>query len=107
MFNFAGKLAPAGLGAIAKSSDIVWAYLIEVFLFGQKPTWTTWLGVFLVICSLVLIEVVQTPKNKKSEQIKISDKMREKSIDEEKKEDESTYLLSNQQGHDSNETMNR
>ena len=29
MLNFAGRFAPAGLGSIARSSDIIWGYILD------------------------------------------------------------------------------
>jgi len=91
-FNFGGKLAPAGLGSIARSSDIVWAYLLEILLFKQQPSWSTWLGVFFVICSLSVIALVQT--NKKLQNQNENKRKQIIDLDEEKKEDEFSSLIS-------------
>lgn len=55
MLNYAGRLAPAGLVSVIRASDILFAYGFELFIFGQKPNGYTWVGVILVLGSLVAI----------------------------------------------------
>uniref|UniRef100_A0A7R9WPD1 EamA domain-containing protein n=1 Tax=Craspedostauros australis TaxID=1486917 RepID=A0A7R9WPD1_9STRA len=55
MLNFAARLAPAGMGSIVRSSNIVWAYVFEVVVFQQVPQSTTWVGVLLIFVSLAII----------------------------------------------------
>ena len=55
MLNYAGRFAPAGLGSIARSSDILWAYILEVIVFGERPKWTTLVGVILILISLCTV----------------------------------------------------
>lgn len=55
LLNYAGRFAPAGLGSIARSSDIVWGYILEVLVFGQIPSWTTFGGVTLILVALITV----------------------------------------------------
>ena len=55
MLNYAGHLAPAGLVSVVRSSDIVWAYACEIGVFEQTPNYKTWIGVILVLGSLLAI----------------------------------------------------
>jgi len=65
MMNYAARLAPAGLGAIVRSSDIMWAYLWQVVIFDQMPTANTIVGVVLVSMSLILTAVTKMRKEMK------------------------------------------
>eukprot|EP00525_Craspedostauros_australis_P003384 CAMPEP_0198107960 /NCGR_PEP_ID=MMETSP1442-20131203/52_1 /TAXON_ID= /ORGANISM="Craspedostauros australis, Strain CCMP3328" /LENGTH=409 /DNA_ID=CAMNT_0043763139 /DNA_START=45 /DNA_END=1271 /DNA_ORIENTATION=- len=55
LMNFAVQLAPAGLGSIVRSSNIVWAYIFEIIIFEEVPRFTTWIGVACVVTSLSII----------------------------------------------------
>lgn len=57
LLNYAGRMSPAGLASIVRSSDILFAYVGEVWVFGVVPTWTTILGVIFVLSSLIYIAV--------------------------------------------------
>lgn len=57
LLNYAARMAPAGLSSIVRSSDILFAYLWEVLIFGVTPMWTTILGVILVLTSLSVIAI--------------------------------------------------
>ena len=57
LLNYAARMAPAGLSSIVRSSDILFAYLWEVLVFGVKPMWTTIMGVILVLSSLSVIAI--------------------------------------------------
>jgi len=57
LLNFAGRLAPAGLVSVVRASDIVWAYCLEIGLFEQKPNKFTWMGVALILGSLLAIGI--------------------------------------------------
>ncbi|KAG7356467.1 EamA-like transporter family protein [Nitzschia inconspicua] len=57
MLNYAGRLAPAGLVSVVRASDIVWAYCFEILIFVQQPNKFTWIGVVLVLGSLVAIGI--------------------------------------------------
>jgi len=59
LMNFGGKLAPAGLASIARSSDILWAYGWQVSIFRKIPIPTTILGAFMVLISLCLVATAQ------------------------------------------------
>jgi len=89
LMNYAGKLAPAGLGSIARSSDILWGYLWELGMFRQVPTWTTWLGVAFVLFSIVLVALLQS-ESKGNRNGKETNPLlpTNQVFDEEKKEDE-------------------
>lgn len=53
--NHGGRIAPAGLGAICRSTDIVWGYVFESIVFGQVPTFTTCIGVTLIVISIIIV----------------------------------------------------
>jgi drug/metabolite transporter (DMT)-like permease len=55
MLNYAGRFAPAGLGSIARSSDILWGYILEVIVFDTIPSWTTLVGVILILIALFTV----------------------------------------------------
>jgi len=55
LLNYAGRLSPAGLSSIVRTTDILWAYLLEVFVFQQVPNTMTIVGVLLIILSLAVI----------------------------------------------------
>lgn len=57
MLNYAGRLAPAGLVSVVRASDIVWAYGCEILIFAQAPNMWTWVGVVLVLASLLAIAI--------------------------------------------------
>jgi len=57
LLNYAGRMSPAGLASIVRSSDVLFAYVGEVWVFGVVPTWTTILGVIFVLSSLIYIAV--------------------------------------------------
>jgi drug/metabolite transporter (DMT)-like permease len=69
--NYAGRITPAGLGSIARSSDIFWGYILEVLVFGTIPSWTTVLGVLLILIALstVAYEKVQEERAEITEQL--------------------------------------
>lgn len=47
------KIEGAGKVSVTRSLDIILAYLIQVYLFGEKPTSTSLTGAILIICSVV------------------------------------------------------
>lgn len=55
LMNYAGRLAPAGLASITRSSGLMWAYMFEVLIFGEVPKASTIVGVVLIATSLVAI----------------------------------------------------
>mmetsp|Transcript_6049 Transcript_6049/g.14607 ORF Transcript_6049/g.14607 Transcript_6049/m.14607 type:complete len:446 (-) Transcript_6049:124-1461(-) len=55
LFNYAGQLAPAGLGASIRSSDVVFAYIWEFTVFGEAINWVTILGAFIVLLGITTI----------------------------------------------------
>jgi drug/metabolite transporter (DMT)-like permease len=55
VLNYGGRLAPAGLVSVVRSSDIMWAYACEIAIFRQSPNTFTWMGVVLVLGSLLAI----------------------------------------------------
>lgn len=59
LFNFAGKYAPASLGSIARSSDILFAYIFQVVIFHQVPTIGTFIGSFLILISIASIALLK------------------------------------------------
>lgn len=65
MLNFSGKLAPAGLVSVVRASDILWAYVIEIYWFGQRPNTLTLVGVTFVLGSILAIAVEKLHKSRK------------------------------------------
>jgi len=58
LLNYAGKMAPAGLVSVVRASDILWAYSCELSIFSDDhPNFLTWVGVMLVLTSLLLIGI--------------------------------------------------
>ncbi len=55
LLNYAGRLTPAGLGSIARSSVILWGYILEVLIFDEIPSMITLLGVGLIISALFTV----------------------------------------------------
>ena len=64
MFNYAARIAPAGLGAIARSSNLIWTYAFEMLVFHHVPTFTTAIGVVLVFISLTIITMTKISDEK-------------------------------------------
>eukprot|EP00585_Thalassiosira_rotula_P021289 CAMPEP_0196217748 /NCGR_PEP_ID=MMETSP0912-20130531/35007_1 /TAXON_ID=49265 /ORGANISM="Thalassiosira rotula, Strain GSO102" /LENGTH=257 /DNA_ID=CAMNT_0041495249 /DNA_START=189 /DNA_END=962 /DNA_ORIENTATION=+ len=62
--NYAAKLVPATLAGLLRSSDIFWAYLIEIFVLMEHPKKATWWGVALVCSSLVMVLVASNEKSR-------------------------------------------
>lgn len=57
LLNYAGRFCNAGVGSIVRSSDILWAYLYQVFVFDETPHLATIVGVLFIIVSLTLIAI--------------------------------------------------
>lgn len=55
MLNYSARLSRAGLSSIIRSSDIMWGYLFEILVFQEIPSYTTWMGVFFIVCSLLFV----------------------------------------------------
>jgi Permeases of the drug/metabolite transporter (DMT) superfamily len=55
LLNYAARFAPAGLCAIVRSTDILWAYILEVLVFQEIPSFTTIAGVVIILISLSMI----------------------------------------------------
>lgn len=53
--NYAGRIAPAGLGSIMRASDIMWAYMWQVLVFHETPSSSTIFGVLLISTSIAVI----------------------------------------------------
>ena len=68
MMNYAGRLAPAGLAAIIRSSGILWSYVIDILVFQTIPKWLTVLGVSLILISLSIIAIEKHQEYRKHEQ---------------------------------------
>mmetsp|Transcript_7573 Transcript_7573/g.11561 ORF Transcript_7573/g.11561 Transcript_7573/m.11561 type:complete len:379 (-) Transcript_7573:83-1219(-) len=75
LLNYAGKMAPAGLVSVVRASDILWAYACEILIFREEPNALTWVGVVLVLSSLLLIGLDKmsssaTPEEKRRSPLK-------------------------------------
>ena len=69
LLNYAERFAPAGLGSIARSSDILFGYILEMIVFNEIPSWTTLIGVVLILIALTIVayEKYKDEKAKQSE----------------------------------------
>lgn len=52
LLNYAGKLLPAALTGLLRSSDIFWAYLLQIVVLYEQPSKETLWGVILVCLGL-------------------------------------------------------
>ena len=68
LMNYAGRLAPAGLTSIVRSSGILWAYLWQIRFFHEQPTPSTILGVFMTLVSLIAVAIQQQQQQKQKQQ---------------------------------------
>eukprot|EP00553_Chaetoceros_curvisetus_P013303 CAMPEP_0204637020 /NCGR_PEP_ID=MMETSP0717-20131115/35392_1 /ASSEMBLY_ACC=CAM_ASM_000666 /TAXON_ID=230516 /ORGANISM="Chaetoceros curvisetus" /LENGTH=375 /DNA_ID=CAMNT_0051656269 /DNA_START=22 /DNA_END=1149 /DNA_ORIENTATION=- len=59
LMNYAARIAPAGSGAIARSSDIMWSYMWEVIIFHQVPGWNAVFGGLMILVSLATLAVAR------------------------------------------------
>ena len=55
ILNYAAKLIPAGVSGLVRSSDIFWAYMLEIAVLNEHPLTSTWWGVALVSVSLAIL----------------------------------------------------
>eukprot|EP00466_Bigelowiella_natans_P011282 jgi/Bigna1/72114/fgenesh1_pg.18_\ len=55
LLNYAGRLAPAGPAALIRSSDVIYAYVWEYFIFGEDVNWITLLGAGGIVVGISLI----------------------------------------------------
>mmetsp|Transcript_5884 Transcript_5884/g.12878 ORF Transcript_5884/g.12878 Transcript_5884/m.12878 type:complete len:360 (+) Transcript_5884:369-1448(+) len=55
LMNYAGRLVPANLAGLLRSSDTFWAYLLGMIVLSEHPQNTTWWGVLFVCSSLMLM----------------------------------------------------
>jgi drug/metabolite transporter (DMT)-like permease len=74
LFNYAGMFAPAGLCALVRSTDILWAYMIEVVAFEESPRFTTIAGVVLILASLTMIAIEKIRDEMGAESYKLLNK---------------------------------
>jgi len=63
LMNYAGRICPAGLTSIIRSSGILFAYMWEVLVFGQVPTALTCVGVALILVSVGTVAFEQQQKS--------------------------------------------
>mmetsp|Transcript_43363 Transcript_43363/g.64290 ORF Transcript_43363/g.64290 Transcript_43363/m.64290 type:complete len:393 (-) Transcript_43363:152-1330(-) len=59
LMNYAGRLAPASVTSIIRSSSILWGYVLEMLVFDQIPMWTSLVGAMLICTSLVVVATQQ------------------------------------------------
>jgi len=55
MMNHAGRICPAGVGSILKSTDVMWAYIWEITVFQVIPNFWAIIGAILVFFSGAII----------------------------------------------------
>mmetsp|Transcript_10601 Transcript_10601/g.24210 ORF Transcript_10601/g.24210 Transcript_10601/m.24210 type:complete len:434 (+) Transcript_10601:116-1417(+) len=55
ILNYAAKLIPAGVSGLVRSSDIFWAYILEIAVLNEHPVAATWWGVALVSVALTIL----------------------------------------------------
>ena len=64
LVNYSAKLLPATVAGLIRSSDIFYAYLLEMLVLGEHPQQLTWLGATFICSSLVLVLVLLSPNDK-------------------------------------------
>lgn len=89
LLNFAARHSNPGLASIVRSSGILWAYLLQILVFNQVPILLTWVGVFCVSMSLMLVGLQKAIDAKKE----VMDK------EDAKQEDEQATLTSKEHKH--------
>ena len=57
LFDYSGRIAPAGLSSMIRSTEVLWAYMIELVVFCEVPSVTTVVGVVLILGSLTMVAV--------------------------------------------------
>ena len=69
LLNYAGQLAPASLSSVVRSSDLMFAYIWEIFIFSTIPNGWTWMGVGFISLSLIIITVqkIQSYQNEQQQ----------------------------------------
>jgi drug/metabolite transporter (DMT)-like permease len=60
LLNYAAKLLPATLAGLIRSSDIFWAYALEVLVLGQHPKRETYWG--LSVCFSLILVLISSNK---------------------------------------------
>lgn len=98
LLNFAGRIAPAGLVSVVRSSDIMWAYLWEIIIFHQHPNGWTWMGVLLVLASLVAIAVQKVGEQRGAYLKSHSSTSMSTAVDDDS--DETANLVEEEEHHD-------
>jgi len=93
LLNYAGRLAPAGIVSVVRASDILWAYCFEITIFVQRPNFWTWIGVILILGSLVAIGIEKIQDNKSSLQISSPFKKRNSDIVSKNDDDDTNNII--------------
>uniref|UniRef100_A0A7S2THL7 EamA domain-containing protein n=1 Tax=Lotharella oceanica TaxID=641309 RepID=A0A7S2THL7_9EUKA len=65
MMNYAGRMAPAGPSALLRSSDVLFAYLWEFFVFGQTANLVTIGGVVMIVVGIIVIAYAKARDGRK------------------------------------------
>jgi hypothetical protein len=83
LLNYAGQLAPASLSSVVRSSDLMFAYIWEIFIFSTIPNGWTWMGVGFISLSLIMITVqkIKEHQNKQQQQEQQQSCIKRKSSD--------------------------
>ena len=92
LMNYGGRIAPAGLSSILKSTDILWSYLIQIFVFKQIPSKLTIIGVLFIVISLIILAIHKVISKRQKQENSISTN---KNIPIEEQTDEEMVLLKN------------
>ena len=82
LLNYAGRFVPAGQCAIVRSTDILWAYLLEIFMFDEVPTFTTTVGVILITSSMIMIAMEKVKEERDQRAYKLLNKEAEQATKE-------------------------
>jgi drug/metabolite transporter (DMT)-like permease len=85
LLNYGGRLAPAGIASIMRSSGIIWSYLIEVLIFHEIPQGWTIIGVCLILTSLGVVAVEKHQETRYQQQYR---HQRLENIDDDDSDDE-------------------
>uniref|UniRef100_A0A7S4JP91 EamA domain-containing protein n=1 Tax=Odontella aurita TaxID=265563 RepID=A0A7S4JP91_9STRA len=71
LMNYAGRLTPAVVFSMARSCDIIWGYIWQVFIFKDTPRISTLFGVVLICASLVTIAIQKGCEREGEEEVTV------------------------------------
>ncbi len=106
LMNYAGRIAPAGLASILKSTDILWSYVMQIVVFDQIPSKLTIIGVLFIVISLIMLAIHKIISNQQKKENSIATKTVTVEKQTDLIQDEETALLKHDQNNSHNEFLN-